>query len=113
MTAKYDIDPDEFYFDATLDATAIAVLHADVNGKNRLESEKNWNLISTFVLEMKRKQSLRPVNRLFELKRSNTQEFWISYRMFSNESETLHTSEDCFTEENRELSKHLQNFMQN
>ena len=54
MIAKYDIDPDEFHFDATLDATVIAVLHADVNGKNRLESEKNWNLISTFVLEMKR-----------------------------------------------------------
>ena len=41
MIAKCDIDPDGFYFDATLDATAIAVLHADLNGKNRLESEKN------------------------------------------------------------------------
>ena len=35
MIAKYDIDPDGFYFDDTLDATAtaVALLPAEVNGK--------------------------------------------------------------------------------
>ena len=40
MIAKYDIDPDDFYLDATLDTTAIAALPRDVSGKNLLESEK-------------------------------------------------------------------------
>ena len=40
LIAKYDIDPDDFYFVATLDATAIAALPGDVNRKNCLESEK-------------------------------------------------------------------------
>ena len=35
MIAKYDIDPDGFFFDDTLDATAtaVALLPAEVNGK--------------------------------------------------------------------------------
>ena len=40
MIAKYDIDPDDFYFARTLNAAAIAALPGDVNGKNRTESEK-------------------------------------------------------------------------
>ena len=40
MIAKYDTDPDDFYFARTLNATAIAALPDDVNGKNRTESEK-------------------------------------------------------------------------
>ena len=40
MIAKYDIDPDDFYFVRTLNAAAIAALPEDVNGKNRIESEK-------------------------------------------------------------------------
>ena len=42
---KYDSDPDDFYFAATLNATAIAALLADVNGKNRVESAKKLNSI--------------------------------------------------------------------
>ena len=40
MIAKYDIDPDDFYFARTLNAAAIAALPEDVNGKKRIESEK-------------------------------------------------------------------------
>ena len=40
MIAKYDIDPDDFYFARTLNAAAIAALSEDVNGKNRIEAEK-------------------------------------------------------------------------
>ena len=40
MIAKYDIDSDDFYFARTLNAAAIAALPEDVNGKNRIESEK-------------------------------------------------------------------------
>ena len=40
MTAKYDIDPDDFYFASTLNAAAITALPEEVNGKNRLDSEK-------------------------------------------------------------------------
>ena len=40
MIAKYDIDPDDFYFARTLNAAAIAALPEEVNGKNRIESEK-------------------------------------------------------------------------
>ena len=40
MIAKYDIDPDDFYFASTLNAAAITALPEEVNGKNRLDSEK-------------------------------------------------------------------------
>ena len=40
MIAKYDFDPDDFYFVRTLNAAAIAALPEDVNGKNRIEAEK-------------------------------------------------------------------------
>ena len=40
MIAKYDIEPDDFYFARTLNAVAIAALPEDVNGKNRIEAEK-------------------------------------------------------------------------
>ena len=40
MIAKYDIDPDKFYFARTLNAAAITALPGDVNGKNRIEAEK-------------------------------------------------------------------------
>ena len=40
MIAKYDIVPDDFYFAHTLNATAITNLPEEVNGKNRIESEK-------------------------------------------------------------------------
>ena len=40
MIAKYDIDPDDFYFASTLNAAAITTLPEEVNGKNRLDSEK-------------------------------------------------------------------------
>ena len=40
MIAKYDIDPDDFYFARTLNAAALAALPEDVNGKNRIEAEK-------------------------------------------------------------------------
>ena len=40
MIAKYDIDPDDFYFARTLNAAAIAALPEEVNGKNRIEAEK-------------------------------------------------------------------------
>ena len=40
MIADHDIDPDDFFFNDTLDATAIAALPGEVNGKNRLEAEK-------------------------------------------------------------------------
>ena len=40
MIAKYDIDPNDFYFASTLNAAAITALPEEVNGKNRLESEK-------------------------------------------------------------------------
>ena len=38
--AKHDTDPDDFYFDDTLDATAIAALPGEINGKNRIDAEK-------------------------------------------------------------------------
>ena len=40
MIAKYDIDPNDFYFASTLNAAAITALPEEVNGKNRLDSEK-------------------------------------------------------------------------
>ena len=40
MIAKYDIDPDDFYFANTLNAAAVTALPEEVNGKNRLDSEK-------------------------------------------------------------------------
>ena len=40
MIAKYDIDPDVFYFDATLTTAQISALPTDVNRKNRTESKK-------------------------------------------------------------------------
>ena len=40
MIAKYDIDPDDFYFASTLNAAAITALPEEVNGKNHLDSEK-------------------------------------------------------------------------
>ena len=40
MIAKYDIDPDDFYFASTLNSAAITALPEEVNGKNRLDSEK-------------------------------------------------------------------------
>ena len=40
MIAKYEIDPDDFYFANTLNAAAIAALSEEVNGKNRIEAEK-------------------------------------------------------------------------
>ena len=40
MIAKYDIDHDDFYFANTLNAAAITALPEEVNGKNRLDSEK-------------------------------------------------------------------------
>ena len=40
MIAKFDIDPDDFYFARALNAAAIAALQEDVNRKNRLEAEK-------------------------------------------------------------------------
>ena len=40
MIAKYDIDPDDFYFARTLNAAAIAALAEDLIGKNRIEAEK-------------------------------------------------------------------------
>ena len=40
MIAKYDIDPDDFYFASTLNTAAITALPEEVNGKNRLDSEK-------------------------------------------------------------------------
>ena len=39
MIAKYDIDPDDFYFANTLNAAAVTELPEEVNGKNRLDSE--------------------------------------------------------------------------
>ena len=40
MIAKYDINPDDFYFANTLDEAAIAALPGEVNGKNRIDAEK-------------------------------------------------------------------------
>ena len=40
MIAKYNIDPDDFYFASTLNAAATTALPEEVNGKNRLDSEK-------------------------------------------------------------------------
>ena len=40
MIAKYDIETDDFYFASTLNAAAITALPEEVNGKNRIDSEK-------------------------------------------------------------------------
>ena len=40
MIAKYDIDPDDFYFARTLNAAAITALPEEVNGKNRIDAEE-------------------------------------------------------------------------
>ena len=40
MIAKYDIDPDDFYFARTLNAAAFTALPEEVNGKNRIDAEK-------------------------------------------------------------------------
>ena len=40
MIAKFDIDPDDFYFARTLNAAAITALPEEVNGKNRIDAEK-------------------------------------------------------------------------
>ena len=43
MIAKYHIDPNDFYFARTLNAAAIAALPEEVNGKNRIDAEKQLN----------------------------------------------------------------------
>ena len=75
MIAKYDIDADDFYFDATLDATAIAAPPGDVNGKNLLELEKKLktNLYLSIGDEAQRISNAR--NPGVVLKRNNTHEF--------------------------------------
>ena len=40
MIAKYDTDPNDFYFARTLNAAAIAALSEDDNGKNCIKAEK-------------------------------------------------------------------------
>ena len=63
MIAKYDIDPDDFYFARNLNAAAIAALPEEVNGKNRIDAEKKLGLIYTSVLETKRKGYSKHENR--------------------------------------------------
>ena len=54
IIAKYDIDPDDFYFDTTLTAAQVAALPPDVNRKKGTESEKNLNQNYIYALETKR-----------------------------------------------------------
>ena len=65
MIAKYDIDPDGFYFDDTLDATAtaVALLTAEVNGKNPIESEGNFKLNLYLCIENEGNEFSRRANR--------------------------------------------------
>ena len=48
MVAKRSLSPKNFYFASMLDATQIAALPADVDGKNRLEAEQT--LVSKLYL---------------------------------------------------------------
>ena len=109
MIAKYDIDPDGLYFDAALDETAIA---GDMNGNNRLEAEKlKSNLYLCIGDEA---QSIFKARKpAVSIKTERHHKFQTRCRTFSNKSEMLHTSEDCFTEGNKKITKHLRKFMQN
>ena len=84
MIAKYDIDPDDFYFASTLNAAAITALPEEVNGKNRLDSEKKLNLIYIIESETRRNGYSKHVNRRLTLKRYGTQGSWMRCKMFSN-----------------------------
>ena len=46
MIAKYDIDPANFYFDATLTTAQISALATDVNRNKRTESQKKIKSIN-------------------------------------------------------------------
>ena len=59
MFAKCDIDQRDFYFDATLHATAVSALPADVYRVKRGESEKKLKSILIFVYEMECKKPSR------------------------------------------------------
>ena len=63
MIAKYDIDPDDFYFARTLNAAAIATLAEDVNGKNRTKTGRNWSITYISVLETRPNGYLKPEDR--------------------------------------------------
>ena len=60
------------FFARTLNAAAIAALPEEVNGKIVSRRRKSWSLIYIYVLEMKRKGSLKPENRRWMLKRRDT-----------------------------------------
>ena len=95
----------------TLDATAIAAPPGKVNSKNRLEAEKKLKSNCTSVSEMKRKilKARKPV---FSIKTKRYPRVLTNCKMYLKESETSHTSEDCFTEENKKIVKHWRNFKQ-
>ena len=110
MIADYDIDPDDFFFNDTLDATAIAALPGEVNGKKSFRGRKE---IKIQLVPLHWGWSTKAKLKRLVLKRRDTDEFRTKCKMYLNGSESLHMSEDCFTEESRETTKQSRNFMQN
>ena len=94
MIAKYDIDRDDFHFDYNVDATAIAALPGDVNGKNRLEEQKNLRSILYLCIEDEAQRIFKSRKAAVSIKTERTHEFWTKCKMYLSENELLHTSED-------------------
>ena len=107
MIAKHDIDPDNFFFDATLTATQIAALPGDVNAKNLTESKKKLKSILNLCIgeEAQRifkarqpgvntkaerySQKLDHMESVFKLKRKVTHERGLFYGLKQREHETF------------------------
>ena len=70
MIAKYDIDPDDFYFANTLNAAAIAALPEEVNGKNRIEAEKKLKSNLYLCIGARHRDYSKQENRRSVLKRN-------------------------------------------
>ena len=82
MIAKYDIDPDDFYFANTLNAAAIAALPEEVNGKNRIEAEKKLKSNLYLCIGARHRDYSKQENRRSVLKRNDTHEYWTKCKMF-------------------------------
>ena len=108
MIADYDIDPDDFFFNDTLDATAIAALPGEVNGKNRLEAEKKLKS----NLYLCNGDGAQTIKKAVSNKTERYPRISDEMQMYLNGSESLHMSEGCFTEESRETTKQSRTFMQ-
>ena len=84
MIAKYDIDPDDFYFASTLNAAAITALGEEVNGKNRLDSEKKLKSNLYLCIGDEAQRIFKARKPTVNIKWNGTHGSWMRCKMFSN-----------------------------